>query len=48
MALWMEMRSAAESALGFLKPEIRSTARSAVASFLTVEAEPEIVKNSGA
>ncbi|CAK9006905.1 unnamed protein product [Durusdinium trenchii] len=41
--LYQELRVAAERALGFPKPEIRSAARSSVASFLTLEAEAELV-----
>ena len=41
-SLYKELRLAAERALGSTKPEIRAAARGAVASFLTVEAEPEI------
>lgn len=41
--LYREMRSAAERALGLSKPEIRTAARSSVASFLTLEAETELV-----
>lgn len=41
--LYHEMRSAAERALGLPKPEIRTAARSAVASFLTLEGEAELV-----
>ncbi|CAJ1370251.1 unnamed protein product [Effrenium voratum] len=41
--IYEELRSAAERALGVSKPEIRSAARSAVASFLAVQCESEIV-----
>ena len=43
LAVYMEMWSAAERALGLPKPEIRMAARSAVASFLTVEGETQLV-----
>ena len=41
--LYQAMRLAAERALGFSKPEIRTAARSSVASFLTLEGEAELV-----
>ena len=41
--LYREMSLAAKRALGLAKPEIRTAARSSVASFLTLEAEAELV-----
>ena len=41
--LYKELRLAAERALGLSKPEIRTAARSSVASFLTLEGEADLV-----